>query len=132
MCSLVHPCLNGPSSEDSPLPCPGGEPVSCKKCKESRAVVNLRLRDAYCAQCFLSAFTHKFRAGLGKRKVLRPGERAAVCFDGGAGAIALLRLLAEGAEEEGRDGGRRRKILFDPIVLVMDGIAPFVKEREKR
>ena len=46
-----------------------GEVMTCKKCKVQRPVVNLRVRDAYCRDCFLTAVHHKFRATLGKHKV---------------------------------------------------------------
>lgn len=132
MCSLVHPCAeNDAPAGERRIPHPPGGKVRCKKCVEAPAAVNLRLRDAYCAACFLASSTHKFRAGLGKRKVVRPGERVLVAFGGGAGALAALRLLAEGEREE-RSGGARRKMLFEAYVVVVDETGPFFDDPTQR
>ncbi|CAG6018216.1 unnamed protein product, partial [Menidia menidia] len=47
----------------------------CVKCKEARAAVVIRVGDAYCRNCFRDSFVHKFRAMLGKTRVIFPGEK---------------------------------------------------------
>ena len=66
MCSLTESVLSPATEEKKPEV---GEVMTCKKCKVQRPVVNLRVRDAYCRDCFLTAVHHKFRATLGKHKV---------------------------------------------------------------
>ncbi|CAG6018218.1 unnamed protein product [Menidia menidia] len=50
----------------------------CVKCKEGRAAVVIRVGDAYCRNCFRDSFVHKFRAMLGKTRVIFPGEKVVV------------------------------------------------------
>uniref|UniRef100_A0A3P9NL29 Cytoplasmic tRNA 2-thiolation protein 2 n=1 Tax=Poecilia reticulata TaxID=8081 RepID=A0A3P9NL29_POERE len=47
----------------------------CVKCKEELAAVVIRAGDAYCRKCFRESFIHKFRAMLGKTRVIFPGEK---------------------------------------------------------
>ena len=57
---------------------PGERP--CQKCKDTGSVVQLRGKDVYCEQCFISAMRHKFRSTLGKNKVMRAGDRCDMHF----------------------------------------------------
>ncbi|KAK8380728.1 hypothetical protein O3P69_007982 [Scylla paramamosain] len=52
--------------------------VMCRKCASAMAEVVLRVRDAYCRNCFLVYFTHKFRSTIGKSKQIHPGDRILV------------------------------------------------------
>nr|XP_020479082.1 cytoplasmic tRNA 2-thiolation protein 2 isoform X2 [Monopterus albus] len=47
----------------------------CVKCKEASAAVVIRAGDAYCRGCFKEYFIHKFRAMLGKNRIIFPGEK---------------------------------------------------------
>ncbi len=133
MCSLTQSCVDGALADKKRFAPPGADAPTCKKCKADKAVVNLRLRDAYCSACFLSNCVHKFRSGLGKRKIMRPGDKVVVAYGGGSGAQALLRLLAEGEDEEGREGGRKRKIMFEAMVVFVDESSLFwPDDAEKR
>ena len=86
----------------------------CKKCKKEKAVLVLRLRDAYCKDCFVTASTHKFRSTLGKNKALRPGDKVLVAFNGSSASLALLHLLAKD-EPEGK-----KKVSISVSVLIID------------
>uniref|UniRef100_A0A3B4AEX0 Cytoplasmic tRNA 2-thiolation protein 2 n=1 Tax=Periophthalmus magnuspinnatus TaxID=409849 RepID=A0A3B4AEX0_9GOBI len=47
----------------------------CVKCKVHTPAVLLRVGDPYCRGCFHEYFIHKFRAMLGKNRIIFPGER---------------------------------------------------------
>eukprot|EP00064_Thunnus_orientalis_P004736 superscaffoldBa00000441_g4748 len=47
----------------------------CVRCKEATAVVVIRAGDTYCRDCFKEYFIHKFRAMLGKNRIIFPGEK---------------------------------------------------------
>ncbi|RXN17680.1 cytoplasmic tRNA 2-thiolation 2 isoform X1 [Labeo rohita] len=47
----------------------------CMKCKEETAVLIIRVNDAFCRSCFKEYFIHKFRAMLGKNRVIFPQEK---------------------------------------------------------
>ncbi len=133
MCSLVHPCQEDLEAKVATPSTTTSDLTTCKRCKSMRSDVVLRGRDAYCAACFLSDSRHKFRAGLGKRKVFRrPGEKVLAAFGGGASSLAMLGLLEEGESEAKREGGARRRILFEASVLVIDEMGPFAKDTTER
>lgn len=69
--------------------------MSCKKCNLPKTVI-LRNKDFYCNDCFMTSTNHKFRACLGKNKVLSPNERVLVCLSGGVGSTVLLDLIQYG------------------------------------
>ena len=54
----------------------------CKKCRVAEPKLTLRKKDSYCVECFLSASRHKFRATLGKHKVMKLDEKVLVFFEG--------------------------------------------------
>jgi len=86
----------------------------CKKCRINKPVVNLRVNDVYCKDCFLSAVHHKFRATLGKNKATRPGDQICVGYSGGGASAALLHLLKTGIESD------EKRLMFVPSVLHVD------------
>eukprot|EP00069_Balaena_mysticetus_P011010 bmy_20971T0 len=57
-----------------PPPRPGRE-QKCVKCKEGLPVVVIRAGDAFCRDCFKAFYVHKFRAVLGKNRLIFPGEK---------------------------------------------------------
>ncbi|MPC17619.1 Cytoplasmic tRNA 2-thiolation protein 2-A [Portunus trituberculatus] len=89
--------------------------VMCRKCASAVAEVVLRVRDAYCRDCFLAYFTHKFRSTIGKSKQIHPGDRILVGLSGGASSTALLHLIREGLQESSH-----KKLRFDPVFLYVD------------
>ena len=86
----------------------------CKKCREERSVVCLRVRDTYCRSCFLTAVHHKVRASLGKHKATRPGEVVVVACSGGQASTALVHVLQQGVEAD------IKRLLFLPRVVFVD------------
>lgn len=89
--------------------------IMCRKCASAVAEVVLRVRDAYCRNCFLVYFTHKFRSTIGKSKQIHPGDRILVGLSGGASSTALLHLIREGLQENSH-----KKLRFDPVFLYVD------------
>lgn len=87
----------------------------CRKCKNQARVV-LRTKDAYCKECFLAASTHKFRATLGKTKIMKVKDRALVAFSGSQSSVALLHFLRSGLDEE-----QHKKLFFDVVVCYIEG-----------
>uniref|UniRef100_L7M1D3 Cytoplasmic tRNA 2-thiolation protein 2 n=1 Tax=Rhipicephalus pulchellus TaxID=72859 RepID=L7M1D3_RHIPC len=88
---------------------------TCKTCGDTAHLV-LRKKDAYCKTCFVANCTHKFRATLGKSKLLKPGNKVLVAFSGGPSSAAMLRLLRDGFSED-----THKKLLFEPsLVYVYD------------
>lgn len=66
--------------------------------------------------CFLSSVTHKFRACLGKSRVMRPGDRVLVGFSGGDRSAALLHLIQSGLADTSH-----KRLMIEPLVLFIDG-----------
>lgn len=67
----------------------------CKKCKNPGTIV-LRKKDNYCEECFTTSMNHKFRACIGKNKILSSNEKVLVCLSGGTGSSVLLNLIFDG------------------------------------
>ncbi|XP_043190727.1 cytoplasmic tRNA 2-thiolation protein 2-B-like [Amphibalanus amphitrite] len=105
-------------------------PTLCQKCRSAPAVLLLRVNDIYCRDCFVAAFTHKFRSTLGKSRLLRPDEPALVAFSGGVASSVLARLVSDGASQT--DSKRLR---LRPGLLMVDESAVVpeqdVKEMER-
>ena len=57
----------------------------CKKCKIVEPNLTLRKKDSYCAECFLASCRHKYRATLGKHKIMSLDEKVLVSFQGNEG-----------------------------------------------
>uniref|UniRef100_A0A8C3A2E9 Cytoplasmic tRNA 2-thiolation protein 2 n=1 Tax=Cyclopterus lumpus TaxID=8103 RepID=A0A8C3A2E9_CYCLU len=67
----------------------------CVKCKEATAAVVIRAGDAFCRGCFKEYFIHKFRAMLGKNRVLFPGEKVLLAVSGGPSSCSMLAQVQE-------------------------------------
>ncbi|XP_064116959.1 cytoplasmic tRNA 2-thiolation protein 2-like isoform X2 [Macrobrachium nipponense] len=89
--------------------------VMCRRCNTEKAVVVLRIKDAYCRECFLSYFVHKFRSTIGKSKQIRPGDRILIATSGGTSSSALLHLVREGLDESSH-----KKLRFEPACIYID------------
>ncbi|XP_075215462.1 cytosolic thiouridylase subunit 2 isoform X2 [Lycorma delicatula] len=100
---------------------------NCKKCSDNVAEVVLRGKDAYCRTCFLQYATHKFRASLGKSKMVHKGDKVLVGFSGSASSLALLHLIKAGFEEEAH-----KKLVFEPFIVYIDEGAAFNRSIENR
>jgi len=87
----------------------------CKKCKVNRSDLTLRTRDNYCAACFLSNSKHKFRATLGKHKIMRSDEKVLVSFKANDSSIAMIDMIYTSLKENSI-----KKLLYIPCLIVID------------
>lgn len=87
----------------------------CKKCEENETRIVLRGKDAYCKNCFLASSTHKFRATLGKSKIIRPNDNILVAHSGSAASSVLLHLIHAGMHESAH-----KRLVFKSKVLYID------------
>lgn len=99
----------------------------CKKCSERNAVVVLRFRDAYCRECFLAAATHKFRASLGKSKMVRPRDHVLIAFSGSQASTALLHLVNTGLNED----SHKRLMFACSVVYIDEGAVVELSQHER-
>jgi hypothetical protein len=60
--------------------------------------------------------THKFRATLGKSKLVNRGERVLVCVSGSQSSVSLLHMIWTGLQQS-----TYKRLTFDPVVLYIDG-----------
>lgn len=88
---------------------------TCMKCSSSEAVVVVRLNDPLCKTCFLTYFTHKFRATIGKARAIRAGEKVLLAFSGGPSSSAMLHLVVEGLSSRAP-----KKLRFEPGIAFID------------
>ncbi|XP_068811640.1 cytoplasmic tRNA 2-thiolation protein 2 [Struthio camelus] len=101
----------GPGRRAPPPSCP----PTCVKCKEGSAAVVIRLGDAFCRACFREYFVHKFRAMLGKNRVIFPGEKVLLALSGGPASSAMLRQVQEGLSRE-----TAKRLRFIPGLVYVD------------
>lgn len=87
----------------------------CIKCQEEKAILITRMNDAFCRACFQVYVTHKFRATIGKTKLVRDGELVLVAFSGGPSSSALLHLIQEGLSQRAH-----KKLRFKPGIVYID------------
>ncbi|NXI34088.1 CTU2 protein, partial [Galbula dea] len=90
-------------------------PRPCVKCKQGTAALIIRLGDPFCRGCFREYFVHKFRAMLGKNRVIFPGEKVLLALSGGPASSAMLRQVQEGL---GRETAKRLR--FIPGLVYID------------
>ncbi|CAL7949734.1 unnamed protein product [Xylocopa violacea] len=86
----------------------------CTKCG-SQVEVSLRNKNGYCKTCFLSMSRHKFRATLGKSKLLRPNDSVLIGHSGKANSTVLLHLITADVNEP-----VSKKLKFQCKVLYID------------
>ncbi|KAJ7986064.1 hypothetical protein DPEC_G00346930 [Dallia pectoralis] len=87
----------------------------CFKCKESTAVLIIRAGDAFCRCCFKEYFIHKFRAMLGKNRVIFPGEKVLLAVSGGPASSSMLSQVKEGLSQDAP-----KKLRFVPGIIFID------------
>ncbi|XP_058384444.1 cytoplasmic tRNA 2-thiolation protein 2 isoform X1 [Diceros bicornis minor] len=103
-----------PASDGPPAPRPGRE-QKCVKCKEGLPVVVIRAGDAFCRDCFKAFYIHKFRAVLGKNRLIFPGEKVLLAWSGGPSSSSMVWQVLEGLS---RDSAKRLR--FVPAVVYVD------------
>ncbi|XP_045628789.1 cytoplasmic tRNA 2-thiolation protein 2 isoform X1 [Ursus americanus] len=100
--------------EGPPPPRPGHE-LKCVKCKDGLPVVVIRAGDAFCRDCFRAFYIHKFRAVLGKNRLIFPGEKVLLAWSGGPSSSSMVWQVLEGLS---RDSAKRLR--FVPGVVYVD------------
>lgn len=119
MCSVQEEDLENVPTQLQTKPSKGkiGERRTCMKCSSCPATVVVRLNDPLCKSCFLAYFTHKFRATIGKARVIRTGEKVLLAFSGGPSSSAMLHLVCEGLSCTAP-----KKLRFEPgIAFINEG-----------
>ncbi|XP_053843074.1 cytoplasmic tRNA 2-thiolation protein 2 isoform X1 [Vidua macroura] len=112
-------CESGPASEWTPGAAPGTprHPRTCMKCGQGTAALVIRVGDPFCRGCFREYFVHKFRAMLGKNRVIFPGEKVLLAVSGGPASSAMVRQVQEGLSREAA-----KRLRFVPgLVYVEEG-----------
>ncbi|XP_076266660.1 cytosolic thiouridylase subunit 2 isoform X2 [Rhynchophorus ferrugineus] len=89
--------------------------LKCNKCRETTPVVLLRGKDAYCKNCFLIGCNHKFKALLGKSKLIRPNDKVMISYEIGHPSSALLHLIRSGL-----DLNTPKKLRFTPVFVYLE------------
>ncbi|NXP68812.1 CTU2 protein, partial [Chloropsis cyanopogon] len=98
-------------------PCPRSQPRRCMKCGQGTAALVIRVGDPFCRGCFREYFVHKFRAMLGKNRVIFPGEKVLLAVSGGPASSAMVRQVQEGLSREAA-----KRLRFVPgLVYVEEG-----------
>ncbi|XP_023393471.1 cytoplasmic tRNA 2-thiolation protein 2 [Pteropus vampyrus] len=87
------------------------------KCKDVLPVVVIRAGDAFCRDCFKVFYVHKFRAVLGKNRLIFPGEKVLLAWSGGPSSSSMVWQVLEGLS---RDSAKRLR--FVPGVVYIDGM----------
>ncbi|NXA64138.1 CTU2 protein, partial [Mohoua ochrocephala] len=92
-------------------------PRTCMKCGQGTAALVIRVGDPFCRGCFREYFVHKFRAMLGKNRVIFPGEKVLLAVSGGPASSAMVRQVQEGLSREAA-----KRLRFVPgLVYVEEG-----------
>ncbi|KAG7999860.1 Cytoplasmic tRNA 2-thiolation protein 2 [Nibea albiflora] len=101
----------------------------CGKCKEATAAVVIRAGDTYCRDCFKEYFVHKFRAMLGKNRIIFPGEKVLLAVSGGPSSCSMLSQVQEGLSQNAH-----KKLRFLPGIIYIDeggAVGQSVEERRR-
>ncbi|KAK0143559.1 Cytoplasmic tRNA 2-thiolation protein 2 [Merluccius polli] len=101
----------------------------CNKCKETTAALILKPGETFCRCCFKDHFVHKFRAMLGKNRIIFPGEKVLLAVSGGSSSCAMLNQVQQGLSQKAH-----KKLRFKPgIVYIDEGcvLGQSLEERQK-
>ncbi|NXB13594.1 CTU2 protein, partial [Rhagologus leucostigma] len=100
-------------------PCPRSHPRTCMKCGQGTAALVIRVGDPFCRGCFREYFVHKFRAMLGKNRVIFPGEKVLLAVSGGPASSAMVRQVQEGLSREAA-----KRLRFVPGLVYVEALLP--------
>ncbi|KAL6256402.1 hypothetical protein P5V15_012515 [Pogonomyrmex californicus] len=101
--------------------------IICRKCKCKNVDVLLVDQSGYCNVCFLNVINHKFRAALGKSKIIRHGDSILVDHSGELNSTVLLHLIKAGMNES-----THKKLIFKTTVLYIHDDIMTKKTHEER
>ncbi|KYQ47920.1 Cytoplasmic tRNA 2-thiolation protein 2 [Trachymyrmex zeteki] len=96
----------------------------CRKCRCENADILLLGQSGYCKTCFLNVTNHKFRAALGKSKIIRHGEKILIDHSGELNSTVLLHLIKAGMSESAH-----KRLIFETIILYVDDNMQKTNER---
>ncbi|XP_048210908.1 cytoplasmic tRNA 2-thiolation protein 2 [Perognathus longimembris pacificus] len=114
MCQAGEDYADPAPREPAPAPRPRGE-QKCVKCKEGLPVVVIRVGDAFCRDCFKALYVHKFRAMLGKNRLIFPGEKVLLAWSGGPSSSSMVWQVLEGLSQDSA-----KRLRFVPGVVFVD------------
>lgn len=89
--------------------------MNCKKCG-TLGSLTIRKEHMYCVNCFMHNINHKFRACIGKNKILSANENVLICLTGGLSSTVLLDLIFNGISED-----NHKKLRVIPFFLHLTG-----------
>lgn len=95
----------------------------CGKCRIETPQVVLSGQYPYCKNCFLAGTVHKFKALVGKNRVVKPNETVLVYHRAGHSSTALLHFLRSGLNLT-----TPKRIRFNVIVLFIEGKELFLNK----
>ncbi|CAO2609629.1 Cytoplasmic tRNA 2-thiolation protein 2 [Lemmus lemmus] len=114
MCQAGEDYAVSAQREPPPVPRPGRE-QKCVKCAEGLPVVVIRAGDAFCRDCFKAFYVHKFRAMLGKNRLIFPGEKVLLAWSGGPSSSSMVWQVLEGLSQDSA-----KRLRFVPGVIYVD------------
>uniref|UniRef100_A0ABK0LC11 Cytoplasmic tRNA 2-thiolation protein 2 n=1 Tax=Rattus norvegicus TaxID=10116 RepID=A0ABK0LC11_RAT len=114
MCQAGEDYAGPAQREPPPVPRPSRE-QKCVKCAEGLPVVVIRAGDAFCRDCFKAFYVHKFRAMLGKNRVIFPGEKVLLSWSGGPSSSSMVWQVLEGLSQDSA-----KRLRFVPGVIYVD------------
>ncbi|EAW66776.1 hypothetical protein LOC348180, isoform 1, isoform CRA_b, partial [Homo sapiens] len=128
MCQVGEDYGEPAPEEPPPAPRPSRE-QKCVKCKEAQPVVVIRAGDAFCRDCFKAFYVHKFRAMLGKNRLIFPGEKVLLAWSGGPSSSSMVWQVLEGLSQ---DSAKRLRFVAG-VIFVDEGAAcgQSLEERSK-
>ncbi|XP_021112237.1 cytoplasmic tRNA 2-thiolation protein 2 isoform X3 [Heterocephalus glaber] len=121
MCQVGEDYVEPPPREPPPVPRPGcGQ--KCVKCKQGDPVVVIRAGDAFCRDCFKAFYVHKFRAMLGKNRLIFPGEKVLLAWSGGPSSSSMVWQVLEVRPHhpQGLSQDSAKRLRFVPGVVYVD------------
>ncbi|XP_028696934.2 cytoplasmic tRNA 2-thiolation protein 2 isoform X4 [Macaca mulatta] len=77
--------------------------------------------------CFKAFYVHKFRAMLGKNRLIFPGEKVLLAWSGGPSSSSMVWQVLEGLSQDSA-----KRLRFVPGVIFVDEGAAFGKSLEER
>uniref|UniRef100_A0A8C5LFY7 Cytoplasmic tRNA 2-thiolation protein 2 n=1 Tax=Jaculus jaculus TaxID=51337 RepID=A0A8C5LFY7_JACJA len=114
MCQASEDYAEPVREDPPPVPRPGRE-QKCVKCAEGLPVVVIRAGDAFCRDCFKAFYVHKFRAMLGKNRLIFPGEKVLLAWSGGLSSSSMVWQVLEGLSQDSA-----KRLRFVPGIIYVD------------
>lgn len=67
--------------------------MECLKCQAEGSIF-LRKKDFYCNNCLILNVNHKFRASIGKRKILKTHEKVLIALSSSMSSLVMLDMIS--------------------------------------